>query len=235
MFPPGIPAVTGRIVAVCTSGDIDTQPQSDLVCQMMTSLGWRPVRITGMKRDDAPPKSWRIGCKATFAWMMRLAPEICRLAGSLREPLMVAEDSAWPTDRCTPSTVEELHSHHGKKPLWLACYLKPKMYSHDLNGRTFHAKASAGSKLFYGNADFWRKVKTLFDKCGKQFSTDAVFQTLVGMEELEFIYPALGATLKHISGRCNFGVVDASPPLELQGSLLALPQWIQHSPPTHSV
>ena len=229
-LPAELPAVTGRLVAVCTSGDENTSSQHTLVCQMMTRLGWRPVKIIGVSMTDAPPKSWKICCKATFAWLMRLAPQICRIAASLREQgeqeeLLVAEDSVWPTELCTPEHVAELYENHDK-PLWLACYLKPKKYSFPLWGRTFSCKAAAGCKLFYGNDKFWLKVNTLFDKLPKDYCTDSIFQLLVGMGELKFVYPALGATLKHYSCRThNAAAPESSPNLELKGKLLDLPRW----------
>ena len=114
-------------VLVCTSGDGHTEPQAHLTCQMMHWLGWRPHVIKGVAQKAFPPKSWKIGCRATFAWYVALMPQILACAGNLSgtECLMVVEDSCWPSDCLTPPRVcEELRER--KKALWLAAFFAAK-------------------------------------------------------------------------------------------------------------
>ena len=96
-------------VLVCTSGDKQTEAQTHLTCQMLYSLGWRPHIINGVAKEAFPPKSWKIGCRATFAWYVSRMPEILVCAEDLgtNECLMVVEDSCWPSDCLTPQRMYE--------------------------------------------------------------------------------------------------------------------------------
>ena len=70
-------------VLVCTSGDKHTKAQTRLTCQMLHSLGWRPHVIDGVAEEAFPPKSWKVGCRATFAWYVSLMPQILACAEDL--------------------------------------------------------------------------------------------------------------------------------------------------------
>ena len=155
-------------VLICTSGDKQTEAQTHLTCQMLHSLGWRPHIINGVAKEAFPPKSWKIGCRATFAWYVSLMPQILACAEDLgtNECLMVVEDSCWPNDCLTPQRVyEELQKR--KKALWLAALLQPKVYSHKVGDTDVSARAVAGSKCFCGDKAFWRNVDTLFNTSDK--------------------------------------------------------------------
>ena len=138
-------------VLVCTSGDKHTKAQTRLTCQMLHSLGWRPHVIDGVAEEAFPPKSWKVGCRATFAWYVPLMPQILACAEDLGRSgcLMVVEDSCWPSDCLTPQRVyEELRER--KKALWLAALLKPKMYRYMVGDTTVSAFAVAGRTCFFG-------------------------------------------------------------------------------------
>ena len=214
-------------VLVCTSGDKQTEAQTHLTCQMLYSLGWRPHIINGVAKEAFPPKSWKIGCRATFAWYVSLMPQILACAEDLgtNECLMVVEDSCWPSDCLTPQRVyEELQKR--KKALWLAALLQPKVYSHKVGDTDVSARAVAGSKCFCGDKAFWRNVDTLFNTSDKNSSTDSIFQMMVGLGELDLVYPFLGATMPHISQRIRQVSSHCLALRDIDGNLLPLPkEW----------
>ena len=212
-------------VLVCTSGDRSTTAQARLTCQMLNYLGWRPHIIEGVRQADMPPKSWKKGCKATFAWYVSLMPQILACAEALygRERLMVAEDSLWPSDLLTPATVHKLCKRKDKA-LWLAALLQPKKYTHKLGDVIdISAVAAAGSKCFCGDKYFWRNVHIVFDVTDKDWSTDSIFQTMVGLGELELVHPFLGATMPHVSKRTDSVGSHSLRASDVAGTLLPLP------------
>ena len=211
-------------VLVCTSGDPKTEAQTHLTCQMLHSLGWKPHIIVGVGQEDMPPKGWKVGCKATFAWYVSLMPQILACAEALgnEECLMVAEDSLWPSHLLTPQLVYEKLARR-KKALWLAALMPPKEYKHVLGDIDISARAPAGSKCFCGNKDFWRNVDFLFDVTDKNWSTDAIFQTMVGLCELDLVHPFLGATMPHVSMRTGHVSSHGLAAANIAGTLLPLP------------
>ena len=211
-------------VLVCTSGDKQTEAQTHLTCQMLHSLGWKPHIIVGVGQADMPPTSWKVGCKATLAWYVSVMPQILACAEALgnEECLMVAEDSLWPSDLLTPQLVYEKLARR-KKALWLAALMPPKEYKHVLGDIDISARAPAGSKCFCGNKDFWRNVDFLFDVTDKNWSTDAIFQTMVGLCELELVHPFLGATMPHVSMRTGHVSSHGLAAANIAGTLLPLP------------
>ena len=223
-------------VLVCTSDDVQTRPQADLTCQMLHYLGWRPHIIKGIKRwqnemnarEDTralPPKGWKIGCRATFAWFVALMPQIQCCANNLESNkfLMVVEDSCWPSNALTPKRVcDELQKR--EKALWLAAKLKPKVYKHTVGATEVSARAASGTKCLCGDKVFWQKVQTLFRTSDKNTSTDAIFQTMVALGELHMVHPFLGATMPHVStrtGQVDSGNLAAS---DIDGELPQLPK-----------
>ena len=186
--------------------------------------------IKGVAQKAFPPKSWKIGCRATFAWYVSLMPQILVCAEALgnNECLMVVEDSCWPSDSLTPQRVyDELHTR--EKALWLAAVLKPKVYNHRVGDTAVSALAAAGSKCFCGGNAFWRNVGTLFNALDKNSSTDSVFQRMVGLGELDLVYPFLGATLPHVSQRTRQVGFHGLAPSDIDGNLLPLPEgWEKH-------
>ena len=214
-------------VLVCTSGDKHTEAQTRLTCQMLHSLGWRPHVIDGVAEEAFPPKSWKVGCRATFAWYVSLMPQILACAEDLGRSgcLMVVEDSCWPSDCLTPQRVyEELRKR--KKALWLAALLQPKIYSHKVGDTDVSARAVAGSKCLCGDRAFWRNVDALFHTSDKNSSTDSIFQMMVGLGELDLVYPFLGATMPHISQRIRQVSSHCLAPRDIDGTLLSLPrEW----------
>ena len=189
----------------------------------MRHLGWHVIVIVGVVPATLPPKSWKISCKATFAWWCQLSPQLAGIASALGEaPLLVCEDTMVPSDWCTPDRIKQHYESMGEKPQWLGCYLKPKRYEHWLGNRRWAGTAAAGCKMFYANACFWNLVALLFHKTPKQFCTDAHFQTLVFMGMLHFNYPVWAATPAHFSTRTNS--YEGASPTDLQhvGRLLNL-------------
>ena len=204
-----------NLAVVCTAGTTAVQAQCAELTVALRGLGWKVLVIRGVHPNDMPPKSWKIGCKASFAWWAQLAPTIVRIATALpcHKPFLVCEDSMWPTTACTPRNLAGIYTG---KPLWLGCYLKPRLYRHWFAGVSYAGRSAAGAKLFLGDATFWTLVNLMFRKTDKGFCTDAVFQTLVGMEKLKFVYPVYGTTRAHWSERCA-QLADASPQLDCVG------------------
>lgn len=221
-------------VLVCTSGDKLTEAQTRVTCQMLHSLGWRPHVITGIAREAMPPKKWKIGCRATFAWYAALMPQILACAGALGkdECLMVAEDSCWPSDSLTPQRVHDELQKRGKA-LWLAALLRPKTNTHRVGATDVSARAVAGSKCFCGDSAFWRDVNTLFNATDKNHTTDSIFQIMVGLGKLDLVHPFLGATLPHVSMRAANVHSHNLASSDIDGKLLQLPhdfeQHLKHT------
>ena len=136
---------------------------------------------------------------------------------------MVVEDSCWPSDALTPQRVYAELQKRRRKALWLAAKRHHRTYTHSICTKTVSAKAAAGSKCFVGNKAFWGKVNTLFETTDKHASTDSVFQRMVGLGDLDFVHPLLGATMPHFSERT--GKVDYHDLVEsdIDGNLLPLP------------
>ena len=138
---------------------------------------------------------------------------------------MVVEDSCWPSDCLTLQRVyEELRKR--KKALWLAALLQPKIYSHKVGDTDVSARAVAGSKCLCGDRAFWWNVDALFNTSDKNSSTDSIFQMMVGLGELDLVYPFLGATMPHISQRIRQVSSHCLAPRDIDGTLLSLPrEW----------
>ena len=119
--------------------------------------------------------------------------------------------------------------HTREKALWLAAVLKPKVYNHRVGDTAVSALAAAGSKCFCGGNAFWRNVGTLFNALDKNSSTDSVFQRMVGLGELDLVYPFLGATMPHVSQRTRKVGFHGLSPSDIDGNLLPLPEgWEKH-------
>merc|ERR1712032_88656 len=71
------------LAVVCTAGTAESREQCSELVMALTELGWRVLVIQGVHPDDLPPKSWKIGCKASFAWWAQLAPTIQTIAAAL--------------------------------------------------------------------------------------------------------------------------------------------------------
>merc|ERR1712113_230915 len=97
-------------------------------------------------------------------------------AGALRagERLLVAEDSAWPTDACVPGNVQHLHVGLPRDMgLWIGAARGCANYLHAIgHGVEIKCFAPAGSKLLSGTASFWMRVNEFFVKLEKGYSTD---------------------------------------------------------------
>ena len=65
------------------------------------------------------------------------------------------------------------------------------------------ARAAAGSKAFFADARFWRDVHHMFQVTTKDFTVDSIFQVLVGVGRLSFVYPTFAATRGHYSCRTS--------------------------------
>ena len=182
--------------------------------------------ILGVSESDIPPKSWNIGGRAAFAWHVSFMPQIlvCAEALASHECLMVVEDSCWPSSSLTPTRVyDELQRRD--KALWLAAKLKPKVYTHRVGDAVVSALAAAGSKCVCGRAAFWRNVTTLFHSIDKNWSADAVFQSMVGLGELDLVHPFLGACMPHVSQRTRqVEISHGLAPSDIEGTLLPLPE-----------
>ena len=157
----------------------------------MASMCWRPIVVYGLKPDDSPPKAWKIGCLASVAWQAALMPKILHFVRQHLRPeelLIVAEDSVWPTDACTPTLVSKLHDQgwgdrNGPYGLWLGAARGP--HNVELHFGDSHIRiktvATNGCKLMAGTADFWFLVDEFFQKLDKDWTSDAVFQLLTGI------------------------------------------------------
>ena len=112
---------------------------------------------------------------------------------------------------------------HTGKGLWLAACRRPRNYRHEFCGHYIESRASGGSKCISGHSDFWRTVDEIFNGVQKCWTTDAIFQLLVGLDRMHFQHPLLGATLPHFSERtqsiASHGLIRAN----LAADLLPLP------------
>ena len=212
-------------VIIATSGNESTEKQCRMSCRMFVSLGFDVRAIDGLEECFVPPKSWRIGCRATFAWSVVILRKIVMLlnACSRDDYFLVAEDSCWPTDRCTPHVVLQACRRYGN--VWLAGALKPKRYQHSFHGHVIcNTVAQAGCKLFVGSKQFWEDAQNFMMKLDKGWSTDATFQALVGMRRLHLLQPALGGCMSHYRTRHSVAPVEwvsaSAPPFD--GKLLEL-------------
>ena len=205
----------------------------------MASLGWRPVVVYGLKPEDRPPKPWKIGCLASVAWQAALMPKILHFVGEHLRPeelLLVAEDSVWPTDACTPTRVSTLHDQgwgdrNCPYGLWLGAARGPQhveLYFGDSH-IPIKTVATNGCKLMAGTADFWFLVDEFFQKLDKDWTSDCVFQLLTGIGYVKMIDPFLAVSNKHFSDRCNYDegrsqfqgeVKDKQRPIKFEGTLL---------------
>ena len=224
-------------VLICTSGSGRTQLQTETACRQMASLGWRPIVVYGLKPEDRPPKSWKIGCLASVAWQAALMPKILHFVGEHLRPeelLLVAEDSVWPTDACTPTRVSTLHDQSSvdqNRGLWLGAARGPhnvELYFGDANIR-INTLATNGCKLIAGTGPFWFLVDEFFQKLDKNWTSDCVFQLLTGIGKVKMIDPFLAVSNKHFSERCHYDegrsqfqgeVKDRQRPIKFEGALL---------------
>ena len=74
-----------------------------------------------------------------------------------------------------------------------------------------------------GNRDFWRTVDEIFNGVDKGWTTDAVFQLLVGMDRMHFQHPLLGGTLPHFSERTGHIASHGISRADLADDLLPVP------------
>ena len=216
-------------VLICTSGDQRTKAQAYLTCQMLNYLGWRPNIVEGIAEEAHPPKSWNIGCKASFAWYVSIMPQIlacARRLGDSKECLMVVEDSCWPSYSLTPQRVHREVQTRGKA-LWLAASCPPKEYMHIVGDRTVSAFAASGCKCFCGDNLFWENVDRLFTTLDATTTTNAIFQMMVGLDALDIVHPFLGCTMPHFNLRTGVVGPDEMTASDIAGTLLPLPKgWL---------
>ena len=203
-----VPPRSGTVL-VATSGQEECRETLALCIQKLTAFGWQPIVISGVKRDDMPPKGWKIGCRAGFAWAASIMPQVKSYSELLGEVdfLAVAEDSVWPSSACTPGNVRRWHEASAAtddlwcNALWLGTYRGSITYHHELGGTRFSCFARAGCKLFSGDKRFWDIASQAFNKLNKDFTSDAVFQLLAGAGLLKVPARFAAATLRHYSAR----------------------------------
>ena len=203
---PGEPF--SHTVLICTSGTERTQNQTSNALQWMTYLGFRPFVVHGLKPTDHPPKKWKVGCKASMAWHSVLMPKIIHFVRQHLRPgelLLVAEDSVWPTDQCTPQRVKKEYGNPlGPYGLWLGASRGPHEFRFEFgNSCDIRCIATNGCKLIAGNGEFWALVNEVFQKTDKGWSSDAVFQLLTAIGLLKIVDPFLAVSDTHFSERTN--------------------------------
>ena len=226
------PHVAGTVL-VATSGMDECREQLAACIQKLTHLGWQPIVIYGVRRADMPPISWRIGCKASFAWTAAIMPQVESYSNRLCDGqfLALAEDSCWAANQCTPSNVLAWHGANAAtsehcNALWLGAVRGSIPNCHWIGGEKMTCIAPSGCKLFSGDKRFWTIASEAFRKLNKDWAADAVFQLLSGAGLLKVPTRFPAASLQHYSARTQT-TADASDfvgrpklrPLPVLGSL----------------
>ena len=206
-------------VFILTSGNAETEDQCLSCCSMFKELGFAPLVLDGVRKDQLPPKSCKIGQPSSYAWTVSFLPQIVRLTEKMKlsDFILVAEDSCWPTECLTRDRVRHVAKQFGSS--WLGGVGKSKNYPHELLGKIIHVRARAGCKCFVGTRRFWNNAQLAMLKLPTSHSADSLFQILVALKQLHLYEPSLAGSMQHVSARLDMAIVPMSHG-DLEGNLL---------------
>ena len=201
-----------------TSGHHLAEKHCQLSAAAFTALGWHVVRVFGVDTEKthvpkgAGPTSW-------IGWACGALPMICGLMqaeGMTADSVFaVAEDSAWPTQTCTPQRLLDAYCQAiardpRKRGVWCGSMTKIKKRSFTCtaraDGQIEHSRASStlapgGSKLFVGSRLLWHQMDNMFRNTPCYWYVDTHWQLMAASGFVEVSTVMLAGTLPHYSAR----------------------------------
>ena len=178
-----------------------------------------PQLVTGINESFPLPQP-----RTHWAWALAFLPKVnmlCSYQGiGDQDAIILAENSCWPTNNCTPKRVREVLrgavAQHGLGG-WIGyagCVGKKKTFEETfdrtgllVNVRA-HCKAPRGSKLFVITRKGLYTLCMAFQCAPTGWFVDTVNQGMVASGHLVVKRPALAGTMKHYSERCGKEVRD---------------------------
>ena len=136
------------------------------------------------------------------------------------DAIILAENSCWPTDRCTPARLQEVLDGvvaQGSVGAWIGytgCVSKARHFTQTFDGTGClvdvpgQCKAPRGSKLFVITAQCLDILCKAFECAPADWFADGMNQCMVASGHVVVTRPALAGSMKHYSERCGHDVLD---------------------------
>ena len=201
-----IPDMAIGTVFILTSGNYRASSQLEAARSMFQEQlkFTKVIVLVGIDSDDKtsfPPG--KVGPTSALAWLLAFGPQlstILRVNGvESKEPFAIAEDSVWPTSKCTPNRLYQMYrqytSDSNVNAVWAGAYGRPRRHK----GLT--TRAPYGCKLFVCNKSFINDAWNLFKTTDKSHSVDSVMQILVDRGECIVPPMFVAGTQPHWSAR----------------------------------
>lgn len=200
---------------------------------MLQRLGFSTLFVAGIDGSFLLPHP-----RTHWAWALAFLPKVILLCGCSGlnddDAVLLAENSCWPTNCCTPPRVREvLHQAAAAGALgsWIGyggCIGKWRTFQSTLDATGCfvdvpgNCQAPRGSKLFVGTVRYLKVLQATFERAPADWFVDTVHQCMVASGLLSVKRPALAASMVHFSVRCNREVQDKElPEQSLEGQLLS--------------
>ena len=206
-------------VFILTTTGQEVARQTDACRAMFQSLGFSTMPLIGIEASvplPAPRTHW--------AWSIVFLPKVrmlCHWQGLKKtDAIVLAENSAWPTSRCTPSRLQEIMdevAEQGCLGAWVGycgCVDKKRRFvqTFDNTGRLVdvpgECKAPRGSKLFVITVQGLDILSRGFECAPCDWFVDGMHQCMVASGHVVVTRPALAGSMKHYSERCGHDVLD---------------------------
>ena len=181
--------------------------------------GFRPHFVNGIEESFHLPFP-----RTHWAWTLSFLPKVCMLCHwhgmNKKDAVILAENSCWPTDRCTPVRVREVLCDsvaHGAVGSWIGycgCVDKKRVFEKTFNsvGCMVNVKrgckAPRGSKLFVITLEGLDTLCKAFECAPVGWYVDAINQCMVASGHLSVKRPALAGSMKHYSELCGREVLE---------------------------
>ena len=186
--------------------------QADACTRMFQMQGFNPLLLNGIEASFPLPHP-----RTHWAWALAYLPKVLMLcewyAMHDKDAVILAENSCWPTDRCTPARVRDVLRDAlaaGASGSWIGytgCIGKrracPKTFDDrgcfvDVPG---NCQAPRGSKLFVVTVEFLKMHSKAFERAPAHWFVDQMHHCMVASGHLVVKRPALASSMWHYSER----------------------------------
>jgi hypothetical protein len=206
-------------VFILTTSGQEVKTQTNACRAMFHSLGFGTTPLIGIEASFSLPHP-----RTHWAWALVFLPKVrmmCHWHGLKKtDAIVLAENSCWPTDRCTPARLQEVLDGvvaQGSVGAWIGytgCVSKTRHFTQTFNrtGRLVdvpgECKAPRGSKLFVITVEGLDILCKAFECAPSDWFVDTMNQCKVASGHVVVTRPALAGSMKHYSERCGHDVLD---------------------------
>ena len=225
-------------VFILTTCGARVKMQAETCKQMFQELCFSPLFIDGVEESYLLPKP-----RTHWAWALAFLPKVrmlCSWQGiDNKDAIILAENSCWPTDNCTPDRVREVLrdavAQHGFGS-WIGyagCVNKKRTFQQTFDNTGLLVNVAAqchaprGSKLFVITKEGLEVLCKAFECAPTGWFVDTVNQAMIASGHLVLKRPALAGTMNHYSERCG-KKVEENELAEKEGEFLMLGRIYDH-------